>query len=165
MRGKPSMNSVAKRRNQTLKDIVISMISHSSLLESLWGEALKTTTYILNRVPSKAINKTSYEIWTNKRLSIKHFHIWGCLDEARPYRPHARKLDSRTINCYFVGYAECSWGYQFYNLTLRSFFEIGNARFLKEIEFGKEENIRMLPLRKKLLLIVFKSSYLLLFKK
>jgi len=54
MSGSPSMNAVAERRNQTLKDMVRSMICHSTLLESLWGEALKTTTYILNRVPTKA---------------------------------------------------------------------------------------------------------------
>ncbi|RDX85835.1 hypothetical protein CR513_32915, partial [Mucuna pruriens] len=39
-------------------------------------------------------------------------------------------------------YVECSQGYKFYDLTSRSFFEIGNARFLKEVNFGKEENIR-----------------------
>ena len=35
MPGKPSMNGVAERRNRTLKDMVRSMISHSSLPESL----------------------------------------------------------------------------------------------------------------------------------
>ena len=91
---------------------------------------------------SKAVNKTTYELWTGKRPNIKHLHIWGCPAEARPYRPHERKLDSRTISCYFVGYVECYWWYKFYNPTLRSFFETGNARFLEEVEFGKEENIR-----------------------
>lgn len=138
MLGKPSMNDVAERRNQTLKDIVRSMINHSSLSESLWGEALKTAVYILNRVPSKAVNKTPYELWTGKRSSVKYLHIWGCPTEARSYRPHERKLDSRTISCYFVGYAKRSQGYKFYNPTLRSFFETRNARFLKEVEFGKE---------------------------
>ena len=52
MLGKPSMNGVGERRNRTLQDMVRSMISHSSLLESLWGEELKTAMYILNRVPS-----------------------------------------------------------------------------------------------------------------
>ncbi|KAL5555215.1 hypothetical protein UlMin_037451 [Ulmus minor] len=49
MPGTSSQNGVAERRNQTLKNIVRSMISHSSLPESLWGEALKTAVYILNR--------------------------------------------------------------------------------------------------------------------
>jgi len=52
MFGKPSTNGVEERRKQTLKDMVRNMISHSFLPESLWGEALKTTTYTLNRVPS-----------------------------------------------------------------------------------------------------------------
>ena len=64
MPGSPRMNGVAKRRNRTLKDTVRSMISHSNLQKSLWGEALKTTTYILNRVPTKATAKTPYELWT-----------------------------------------------------------------------------------------------------
>ena len=75
MLGSPSMNDVAERRNRTLKDMVISMISHSNLPISLWSEALKTTAYILNRVPTKATAKTHYELWTVKKPSLKHLHI------------------------------------------------------------------------------------------
>ena len=80
--------------------------------------------------------------------SIKHLHIWGCPTEAWSYRPHERKLDSRTISCFFVGYVECSRGYKFYNLTSRSFFETRNDRFIKEVEFGKKENIRNIAFEK-----------------
>ena len=45
MPGTPSQNGVAERRNRTLKDMVRSMISHSTLPESLWGEAIKTAVY------------------------------------------------------------------------------------------------------------------------
>ena len=58
----PSMNGVAERQNKTLKDMVRSMICHSNLPKSLWGEALKTATYILNKVPTKAAAKTPYEL-------------------------------------------------------------------------------------------------------
>ena len=142
MPGKPSMNGVAERRNRTLKDMVRSMISHSSLPESLWGEALKTAVYILNRVPSKVVSKTPYELWTGKKPVIKHLHIWGCPAEARPYRPHEGKLDSRTTSCYFVGYAERSRGFKFYDPLKKSFFETGNARFLEDVEFGGEDKVR-----------------------
>jgi len=138
MPGKPSMNGVAERRNRTLKDMVRSMIGHSSLPESLWGEALKTTVYILNRVSSKAVNKTPYELWTGKRPSIKHLHIWGCPAEAQPYRPHKRKLDLRTINCYFVGYAKRSRGYKFYNPTLRPFSRREMWDFLRKLSLGRK---------------------------
>ncbi|RVW75445.1 Retrovirus-related Pol polyprotein from transposon TNT 1-94 [Vitis vinifera] len=71
MLGSPSMNGVAERRNRTLKDMVRSMISHSTLPEKLWGEALKTVAYILNRVPTKAAAKTPYELWTGRKPSLK----------------------------------------------------------------------------------------------
>ena len=75
MLGTPSQNGVTKRRNRTLKDMVRSMINHSTLPESLWGEAVKTAIYILNRVPSKAVTKTPYELWTKKKPSIRHLHV------------------------------------------------------------------------------------------
>ena len=108
MLGTPSQNGVAERRNRTLKDMIRSMISHSTLPESLWGEAIKTTVYILNRVPSKAVAKTPYELWISKKPSIRHLHVWGYPAEARPYKPSENKLDSRTMSCYFVGYSERS---------------------------------------------------------
>ena len=98
--------------------------------------------YILNRVPTKATNKTPYEIWTGKRPSLKHLHIWGCPAEARPYRPNEKKLDSRTISCYFIGYSEQSKGYKFYDPTTKAIFETGNARFFEEVEFVGGEMIK-----------------------
>ena len=142
MPGSPSMNGVAERRNRTLKDMVRSMISHSTLPESLWGEALKTAAYILNRVPTKAAAKTPYELWTGKKPSLKHFHIWGCPAEARPYRPNEKKLDSRTISCYFIGYSERSRGYKFYDPTTKSIFETGTAMFFEDIEFWGRNKVK-----------------------
>ena len=78
--------------------MVRSMISHSNFPISLCGEALNTVAYILKRVPTKATAKTPYELWTGKKPSLKHLHIWGCPAEARPYRPHEKKLDSRTVS-------------------------------------------------------------------
>ncbi|KAL6315693.1 hypothetical protein AAG906_005785 [Vitis piasezkii] len=76
--------------------------------------ALKTTMYILNRVPSKAVPKTPFELWTGRKPSLRHIHIWGCPAEARIYNPHEKKLDSRTIFGYFIGYPDKSKGYRFY---------------------------------------------------
>ena len=66
---------------------------------------------------------------------MKHLHIWGCLAGARPYRPHEKKLDSRTCSCNFIGYSKRSRGYKFYDRTTKSIFEIGNAQFLEDVEF------------------------------
>ena len=105
------------------------MINHSSLLESLWGETLKTTVYILNRAPSKVVAKTLYELWIRKKPSIRHLHVWGCPIEARPYRLNERKLDSRIVR-------ERSKGFKFYDPLSKSFFEMGNAKFIKDVKYG-----------------------------
>ncbi|KAL8089306.1 hypothetical protein AgCh_038927 [Apium graveolens] len=135
--GKHNMNGVAERRNYTLKDMVKSMISHSSLPESLWGDALKTAINILNRILTKEVAETPYKLWTKKILSIKHLHVWGCPTEARPYRPNEKKLDYRTVSCYFVGYMERTRGFKFYDPATRSFFETDNARFFEDVDFGE----------------------------
>ena len=71
----PQQNRIAERRNHTLLDMVRCMLINSSLLEFLWGEFLKTATYILNQVPSKYVPKTPYELWSQKKPSLHHFHV------------------------------------------------------------------------------------------
>ena len=63
MPGTPQQNGVAERRNRTLMEMVSSMMSYSSVPISLWGEALKTAMYILNKVPSKVVPKTPFKLW------------------------------------------------------------------------------------------------------
>ena len=63
MFGTPQQNGIAERRNRMLLDMVQGMLVNPSLLEFLWGEALKTAAYILNQVPSKSVPKTPYELW------------------------------------------------------------------------------------------------------
>ena len=75
MSGTPEQNGITKRRNRTLLDMVRCMLIHSSLPDFLWGEALRTTTYILFQVPSKSVPKIPYELWSGKKPSLRHFHV------------------------------------------------------------------------------------------
>ena len=87
-------------------------MAESSLHIRLWVEALETAIYLLNRVPTKETIKTPYELWMGIKPRLKHLHIWGCPAQVRPYVPKDRKLDSRTISCYCVGYWERILGFQ-----------------------------------------------------
>ena len=78
--GEPQQNGVAERRNRTLMDMVRSMMIYSTLPINLWMETLKTAIYILNRVPSKSVPKTPYELWTGREPSLNHFCVWSCVD-------------------------------------------------------------------------------------
>jgi hypothetical protein len=107
-------NGVAERRNCTLIDMVRSMICNIILPEYLWSEVLKTVTHVLNRVPNKSVPTTPYELWTGRKLQLGYLRVWGCHAEAKVFNPHIRKLDSKTISCYFIGYPERSKGFRFY---------------------------------------------------
>ena len=112
--------------------MVRSMLSSSNLPKSLWTEALKTTVYILNRVPTKAVQKTPFELWKGWKPSLRHMRVWGCPSEVRIYNPQEKKLDPRTISGYFIGYAERSKGYRFYCPSHNTkVVESRNAEFLE----------------------------------
>jgi hypothetical protein len=63
-------NGVVERLNRALMDMVRSMLSYSMLPISLWMGALKTVVHILNRVPSKSVPKTPYELWTCRKPTL-----------------------------------------------------------------------------------------------
>ena len=94
--------------------MVRSMISYSTLPISLWMEALKITVHILNRVPSKSVPKTPYELWTGKKPSLNYLCVWGCPAKAKVFNPNIGKLDSKTVSYHFIGYQEKSKGDCFY---------------------------------------------------
>ena len=75
MSGSPSQNDVAKIRIPTLKDMVRSVISITNLPLSLWNEALKTVTYVLNRILTKAFFKMPFELWKGWKPSLRHVHV------------------------------------------------------------------------------------------
>jgi hypothetical protein len=141
MPGSPDQNGVVERRNQTLFDMVWSMLSSSNLPKSLCIEALKTTVYILNRVPTKVVPKTPFELWKGWKLSLRHMRVWGCPSEVRIYNPQEKKLDPRTISGYFIGYAERSKGYIFYCPSHSTrIVESRNAKFLEnDLNSGSDQ--------------------------
>ncbi|GJR40415.1 retrotransposon protein, putative, ty1-copia subclass [Tanacetum coccineum] len=59
----PQHNGVSERRNQTLIDMVRSMMNLTILPKSFWGYALETAARILNMFPTKKFNRTPYKIW------------------------------------------------------------------------------------------------------
>jgi transposase InsO family protein len=51
----PQQNGIAERKNRTIMNMVRSMLNSKSLPKELWGEAVATATYVLNRCPTKRL--------------------------------------------------------------------------------------------------------------
>jgi hypothetical protein len=106
--------------------------------------------HILNRVSSKSVPKTLYEIWTGRVPSVNHLRVWGSPTEAKVFNPTIRKLDPKTVSCHFIGYPERSMGFRFY-CPHRStkFVETRHAVFLKDEMIRGSGTVRKIDLEEK----------------
>ena len=86
--------------------------------------------YILNRIPSKSISTTPYEIWHGKAQSLKHVKIWWCPSSIKKLK--SDKLDAKLIKGRFVRYAKDSLGYCFYLPTKQVVVKSRDVIFLEK---------------------------------
>jgi hypothetical protein len=72
-------HNICERMNRTLFEMVKCMLHHAHAYVPLWGEAVITAVYIMNRTVRKGDPiKTPYELYYNKKPNIKHLHVFGC---------------------------------------------------------------------------------------
>ena len=89
------------------------LLLSSGLPQNLWGEAILSANYILNRIPHKKTNKPPYELWKGQRPSYKYLKVWGCLSKVAVPIPKKVKIGPKTVDCVFIGYAHNSSAYRF----------------------------------------------------
>jgi hypothetical protein len=111
-------------------------VQHDELLhlaiEFLDG-GVKTAIHILNRVPSKPVLKTPYELWTRRVPSLHHLHVWGSPAKAKVVNSNIAKLDSKTVSYFFIRYLEKSKGFRFYCTDrYTKYVEMRHALFLED---------------------------------
>jgi hypothetical protein len=75
--GTPQRNGVPERQNQTLLDMVRSMMSLTDLSLSFWGSTLETAAFTLNRAPSKSVETTPYELWFGAKPKLPFLKSLG----------------------------------------------------------------------------------------
>ena len=55
------------------------MLISPGLPQNLWGEAILSANYILNKLPQKKLDKTPYELWKGRMPSYQFLKVWECL--------------------------------------------------------------------------------------
>ena len=55
-RDTPQQNGIAKRKNCHLQEVNKALMLSTNVPKYLWGEAVLTATYLINRVPSRVLN-------------------------------------------------------------------------------------------------------------
>ena len=110
----PEQNGVAERLNRTLCEKARSMIAHAGLPKKFWAEAVATSVYLKNKLPTRSVESdtTPFELWYGKKPDLSHVRVYGCIAYALKPDAHRRKLDDKAVRLRFVGYDRACKGYR-----------------------------------------------------
>nr|GFC62746.1 retrovirus-related Pol polyprotein from transposon TNT 1-94 [Tanacetum cinerariifolium] len=100
----PEQNGVVERRNCTLVEAARTMLSASQLPLFFWAEAIATACYTQNRsiiIPTHG--KTPYHIINDRKPSIKHLYILGCICYITRDGENLHKMKEKGDQCILVG--------------------------------------------------------------
>ncbi|KAJ9554969.1 hypothetical protein OSB04_009583 [Centaurea solstitialis] len=128
----PQQNGLAERKNRTLVEMVNCMLNQSGLPTNLWGEALLTACHIHNRITSRVIPTSPYELWKGRKPEIDYMKVWGCVAYYRTPDPKRSKLGDRAMKSIFVGYAMNSVAYRFLDNESGVIVESRDADFFED---------------------------------
>lgn len=115
------------------------MLISSGMPESMWGEAILSACYVLNRVPHKKLEKTPFELWKGYSPNLKVLKVWGCLAKVGLPEFKRTSVGPKTFDCVFIGYAQNSAAYRFMSLSDNSICEVRDAEFF-ELIFPLKKN-------------------------
>jgi transposase InsO family protein len=129
----PHQNGIVERLNRTIGESTRAMLHAAGLPSRFWPLACQTAVYLNNRLPSKATgNITPYQLWHNKRPSIGHIRVFGCLAYAMIHNPG--KLEDKATRCTFVGYPlDSSRTYLLWNNQQQKLTRSGQVHFIESI--------------------------------
>lgn len=113
----PEQNGLAERRNRQILEIVRASLFDMNVPRQLWGEAVRSAAYLMNRTPSRVIEfKTPLQqIQELVNTPINNGldpRIFGCT--AYVHKSEG-KLEPRAVRCVFIGYADKKKGYRCYD--------------------------------------------------
>lgn len=141
----PQQNGVAERRNRYLKEMAVCMLLDAGLEKRFWGEAIAAAAYIQNRLPSRSVQKTPFELWTGHKPDVGNLKVFGC--QAYVHIPDVKrsKLDSKAEKLIFVGYDCKAKAYRFLDQAKGKIIISRDARFLEVGSDLQEEKVIVVP--------------------
>ncbi|CAL9013344.1 unnamed protein product [Prunus brigantina] len=138
----PQQNGVAESKNRTIVEMAKSMLHEKAIPYEFWAEAVNTAVYLLNRCPTKALNKiTPFEAYTGRKPGIAHLKIFGSPCHVLIPSALRHKLEENSHKCIFVGYGLCEKGYRLFDPSTRKVILSRDVKF-DEKGLWKWENTR-----------------------
>nr|GMD40836.1 Retrovirus-related Pol polyprotein from transposon TNT 1-94 [Ipomoea batatas] len=105
------------------------------------GECILHAAYIINKLPSAAINnQVPYQVLLKRVPQYQNLKDFGCLAYATIVSPKS-KLDARAKKCVFLGCATATKGYKVYDIVSKELFLSRDVIFYENI-FSFQQDTR-----------------------
>ncbi|KAG8492349.1 hypothetical protein CXB51_009664 [Gossypium anomalum] len=129
----PQQNRVCERKNRTVMNMARCLLFQSKLPSKFWAEAVNTSVYLLNKLPTRAVkDKTPFEAWYGLKPSVSHLKVFGCMCYALIPVERRIKLEKRSAPGIFVGYSSTKNGYRVYDPSTKKVLVSRDIRFDEE---------------------------------
>jgi hypothetical protein len=114
----PQQNGIVERKNRTIIEMARTMLDEFKSSHNFWGEAIATAIHVSSRLFLRPVyNKTPYELLTRNKPNVSYFRVFGCKCFIKNKKERLGKFKTRTIEGIFVGYADDSQAYRYYNIS------------------------------------------------
>ncbi|KAL5777353.1 hypothetical protein ACOSP7_010279 [Xanthoceras sorbifolium] len=136
-------NGIAERKNKHLLEVSRALMFFMNVHKYLWGEAVLTAAYRINRVPSRVLqHKTPFnylkKVFPHNRInSPSSLKIFGCTVFVHKPNLIRSKLDARSEKCIFLRYAPNERGYKCFNPTKKKTYVSMDVTLLENTPFLK----------------------------
>lgn len=119
----PQQNGVVERRYRTVIEMARSFLKEMKMPPLFWGEAIRHSVCILNKLPTRALSGvTPYEAWSKVKPDIGHVRFFGCLAHMKITAVHAKKLDDRSKVVINLGKEPRTKAYRLYDHVRKSVY-------------------------------------------
>jgi hypothetical protein len=114
----PSTKWGGSRRNRTIIERACSIAYASQRPGFLWTELNNTATYLINISPTRSNNgNTPDQLYYQTLPRVDHLRIFGSICYLHVPEESCSKLESKTKQCFFLGYNNQSKAYRVYDLV------------------------------------------------
>lgn len=129
----PQLNGVSERMVRTITEKARTMLAGAKLNKAFWGEAVLTSTFLINITPTRALKqvKTPYEMWHCKKPEIKYLKVFGSTVYVHN-KIRKTKFDEKSWKGILVGYEPN--GYKVWDVENEKFVVVRDV-IVNETEF------------------------------
>ena len=144
----PEQNGVAERKNRHLLETARAMMFYMQIPKYLWGDAILTASYLINRMPTKILNyitplQSFKKFFPDSRIhSDLPLKIFGCTAYVHISKRCRSKLDPRAEKCVFLGYPPNKKGYKCFNPFTKRVYITMDVLFVENIPYFSQNLIQ-----------------------